>query len=133
MTMTQVPGTYVGQLSRPENLAMLKAYAQSKDKSPVLLVQYYRDIVNALKGTPAWDKPKTNQMINELTYSVRATIAGEKKGRTSAGAHARRMLNKIEYCSKMPARGNAWKVCPLEPILTDEEIEAYLRQAALAA
>lgn len=132
MTMTQVPGTYVCQLNKPDNRSMLEAYRNNKIKDKKILVAYYKDICRALLGTPAFGKPKTNEMLNALTEGVRATLLGAKKGKISAYAHAGALLNKIDYCSQMPAKGASWVKCDLVPLLTDEELEELLTQGVAA-
>ena len=127
MTLTQLPTTYVSQLNRPANRSLLESYRDSGDRSPNTFAKYYFDIINILKNTPAWGKPKTNQMLNELTYKVRATLGGsKKKGKSSAVAHANTLISTIEWCSKTEASGCFWTPVKLESLLTKEEVEQLL-------
>lgn len=98
MTLCELEGTYVGQLNKPENMAVLKAIAEDHDKSIEKLAAFDLWLINTLRPTAAWGKPKTNMMINELIAQTKATIAGAKKGKTSAYAAAKRLINKVNWC-----------------------------------
>ena len=128
ITLTQLDTTYVGQLNKPENKKMLEDTVASGDKSPKAFSNYYFKLVEALAGTPAWGKPKTNAMINDLTSKVIASITKSKKGKSSSVSHANTMLGKIEWCSKSEAKGTYWQPEALNPILTKEEVEKLLSQ-----
>lgn len=131
LTLTQVKTTYTGQLSKPENFKMLQDTVAAGDKSPEAFAKYYFQIIQALRNTPAWNMPKTNEMINDLTFKVKATLAGaKKKGKSSAVAHANTLINKIEWCSKTEAKGVSWHRIPLEPLLTQEEVEVLIANAS---
>lgn len=131
LTLTQVKNTYVSWLSKPENFKMLQDTVAAGDKSPEAFATYYFQIIKALYNTPAWNMPKTNEMINDLTFKVKATLAGsKKKGKSSAVAHAKILINKIEWCSKTEAKGVSWHRIPLQPLLTQEEIAALIANAS---
>ena len=99
MKYIEVERTFICQLAKAANRAMLKEYADRDDKSVEEFIRYYFDITNALKCTPAWGVSGVNDMVNKLTNSLRATITNAKKGKTSAPAHAKSMLRYIEYFS----------------------------------
>ena len=128
--LTDLAGTYVGQLNKPTNKATLEWYVKEGDRSPHTFASYYFWLIGALQDTPAWGKPKTITMVNELTRSVRATLTGAKTGKSSAPAHANKMLNKIAWCSKKPATGNTWGTEELEPLLKPDEVERLLAMCA---
>ena len=75
---------------------MLEEYKSRRDGSKQELARYYRDVVSALKGTPAWGVSGVNKMINDLTEKVRATFVRAKNGKTSAYAHAGWLLNQLK-------------------------------------
>lgn len=105
MTLCECPGTYVHYLSKPENTNKLKAISADKDKSVEKLAALTLWLINTLRPTQAWGKPKTNKMINEVIAKTKATIAGAKKNTTSAYALAGWLINKINWCSTQEARG----------------------------
>lgn len=123
MKFKHVKSTYICQLSKPENKAMLEGYKNRKDKSKQELARYYRDVVRALKGTPAWGVSGVNKMINDLTEKTRATFVGAKRGKVSAYAHAGWLLNQLKFFGDEEARVRYNERCPLTPIITDEELE----------
>jgi hypothetical protein len=129
MVFNQVEATYICQLNKPENRKMLEEYKARKDGSKEELARYYKDVVNALRGTPAWGVSGVNKMINDLTEKVRATFIGAKRGKTSAFAHSGKMLRDIEYFGETEAKASYNGFHKLLPIITDEELE---RLAALA-
>ena len=96
MKFKDVEQTFVCQFSKPQNKVMLEGYVARRDKSGAELARYYMDIIGALANTPAWGVSGVNKMVNELTAAVRATLANEKKGKTSAYAHANKLLNYIK-------------------------------------
>lgn len=111
MTLTALSNTYVGQLIKPENMAMLKTTAKDKDRSIKKLAAFTLWLINTLRPTPAWGKPKTNMMINDVVSKTKATIdlvnSGFKgiKGTTSAYALANVLINKVNWCSTQEAAG----------------------------
>lgn len=129
-TLTQVSTTYVGQLNKPANRIILEGYRNSKDRSPETFAHYYFEIIEMLYHTPAWGRPKTNLMINDLTAKVRASLAGAKKGKSSASAHAGTLLSTIDWCAKTPAAGTRWFPVALDPLLSREEVDSMLKFCA---
>lgn len=123
MKFNEVENTYICQLNKPENRKMLEEYKARKDKSGAELARYYRDVVNALKGTPAFGVSGVNKMLNELTGKVRATLNRAKKGKTSAYAHAGWLLNQLEYFGNEEARAYYKGRYKLAPLLTDTELQ----------
>jgi hypothetical protein len=124
MKFNQVETTYVCQLNKPENRALLERYKNNKDKSVSLFITYYKDIISMLSDTPAWGVAGTNEMINELTYKLRATINKAKKGTTSSFAHAGKLLNKIDFFKDQIATPR-YNRCELKSLLTEEELNAF--------
>ena len=120
MKFKDVETTFVCQLNK--NRKMLEAYKARRDKSGKELAHYYADIIDCLVGTPAWGVSGVNKMVNELTNNVRATLNKAKSGKTSAYAHANKMLNYINrYASKEVEphwNGNH----KLQELLTAEEL-----------
>lgn len=131
MKFNQVENTYICQLSKPANRKMLEEYKARRDKSKQELVRYYRDVINALKDTPAWGVSGVNKMINELTYKVRATFVGAKRGKVSAYAHAGWLLNQLDYFGNEDAKACYKGRYKLAPIITPEELEQLEQLAAL--
>ena len=125
ITYAQAVGTYTYELNKPENRLVLKAYADYKDKNPEVFVRYTMWLFDTLKGTPAWNKPGTNAMLNEVLTKVRATLANAKRGKSSANAHAGYLLNKIDYLINQEA--HLWNPgpCKLMDELTAEELSQY--------
>ena len=115
--------TFICQFSKPQNKALLEAYRERRDKSGGELARYYVDIVKILANTPAWGVSGVNKMINELTASVRATLTKAKKGKTSAYAHANKMLNYIEHFGNEPAKAKYAGNYKLATLLSVEELE----------
>ena len=123
MKLNNTPETYICQLNKPENRKMLEHYAATKDKSSKTLVQYYKDLTNALIDTPAWGISGVNKMINELTIAVYATLYKEKEGKTSAYAHARRLLRTIDHFGKREAEAFYKGSYRLKPLITEAEFD----------
>ena len=130
MKFYEVETTFVCQLGKTQNRAMLEAYRERKDRSTEEFVRYYVDIINALAKTPAWGVSGVNKMINELTASVRATINHTKKGKSSAPAHASSMLRYIDFYSNTEAEARYCGRYKLQPLLTVEELQQFLISAA---
>lgn len=106
MTLCELESTYVGQLSKPENMTVLRAFAADKDKSVKKLAEFDLWLINTLRLTPAWNKPKTNMMVNGIITKTIATINGAKKGKTSAYAIAGMLINKVNWCSAQEAHAS---------------------------
>ena len=123
MKFCNVETTWISQLGKPQNRAMLEAYKARRDKSGAELARYYVDVVNALASTPAFGVSGVNKMLNELTAAVRATLNKEKKGKTSAYAHAGKLLNCIDFYSNEEAEARYCGRYKLKPLLTAEELQ----------
>ncbi len=126
MKLNQVEATFICQLSKPQNKAMLERYRDHKDKSLIELMNYYGDIIKALINTPAWGVSGVNKMVNDLTDQVRATFNKEKKGKTSAYAHAGAMLRYIEFFGEQTATPRYCGRHKLMPLITEEEFQQFL-------
>ena len=126
MKYIEVERTFICQLAKLQNRLMLEAYVSRKDKSSEELTNYYKDIVMALYGTPAWGVSGVNKMINELTDSVRATLTHAKKGKTTAYAHAAKMLRYIDFYGNVEAEVRYCGSYKLQPLLTEEELQQLL-------
>ena len=129
MKFNEVKQTWICQLSDKANRAMLEAYRDRKDRSVAELVRYYVDIVETLEGTPAWGVSGVNKMVNELTDAVRATINHAKKGKTSASAHANKLLSIIDFYGNEEATARYCGNYKLKPLLTTEELSQALATA----
>lgn len=123
MTFLECPTTYIGQLGQSTNRTMLEEYSRRNDKSNKELANYYMDVVKALYGTPAYGISGVNKMLNELTDSVRATLNKAKRGKTSAPAHARKLLACIDYYGSQEVVARYNGKYKLKPLLTVEEIQ----------
>jgi hypothetical protein len=125
MTLNQVEGTWICQLNKPENRAMLEGYKQRRIKAGAELANYWRDINNALINTPAWNVSGVNKMLDELATGIRATLAHAKRGKISAYAHAGQLLFKIDSLgSNEVVDGKYYPrtyACP--PVITEEELQ----------
>lgn len=130
MKYCEVERTWICQLSKPEIKAQLEGYRDRKDKSPEEFVRYYKFIISTLSCTPAWGVSGVNKMVNELTSSVRATLVKAKKGKTSAYAHANKMLNYIEHFGDAPAKAKYAGNHKLAALLSAEELEQLLATIA---
>jgi hypothetical protein len=122
MKFKDVETTFICQFSKPNNKQMLEGYKARKDRSPKELANYYKDIICALADTPAWGVSGVNKMVNELTDAVRATLTKAKKGKTSAPAHANKLLTYIAHFSNEEAKPCYNGRYKLAPILTAEEL-----------
>lgn len=130
MKYIEIEGTFISQLAKDQNRAMLEAYRDRDDKSPEEFSRYYKDIINALKDTPAWGVSGVNKMINQLTDSVRATLTCAKSGKTSAPAHAKLMLRYIDHFGNREVSGGGGTRHKLNPIITEEEFQQLLKGVA---
>lgn len=120
MKFKDLETTYICQLGK--NRKMLEAYKARRDKSGKELANYYADIIDCLVGTPAWNVSGVNKMLNELTSNVRATLNKAKRGKTSAYAHATKMLNMIDYYANKTATAYFNGNYKLQELLTAEEL-----------
>ena len=120
MKFRDVETTYICQLNK--NRKMLEAYKERRDKSGKELAKYYADVIDCLVGTPAWGVSGVNKMLNELTTSVRATLNKAKSGKTSAYAHATRMLRMIDYYGNKTATAYFAGNYKLQELLSAEEL-----------
>lgn len=125
MTYAQAVGTYTYELNKPMNRLILKSYADCGDKSPEVFARYVIWLCSTLKGTPAWNKPGTNEMLNDALSKVRATLAKAKRGKSSAYAHAGQLLNKIDFLITQEAHLRYASPCSLQAELTLEELGQY--------
>ena len=126
MKYIEVENTFICQFGKPETRRMLEAYRDRKDKSYLELTNYYNDLIRALRNTPAWGVSGVNKMINELTESVRATLTHAKKGKTSAYAHAAKMLRYVDFYGNETATARYCGRYKLKPLITEEEFQQLL-------
>lgn len=129
MKFNEVENTYICQLSKQQNRAMLEGYKTRRDNSKEELIRYYRDLIDALKSTPAFGVSGVNKMLNELTEKVRATLIGAKRGKTSAYAHAGWLLNQLDFFGDEEAKPCYKGSYKLAPLLTDVELDQLLEAA----
>lgn len=129
MKYVEVERTFICQLAKAHNRAMLQAYIDRNDRSPEEFARYYFDLTNVLMATPAWGVSGVNDMINKLTDSVRATITHAKKGKSSAPAHAKSMIRYVEYYGNMESYARGGQRCMLKPLITEEEFKQLLSEA----
>ena len=129
MKFKEVESTFICQLGKPEARILLEAYKDRKDKSNEELIKYYKDIIMVLRNTPAWGVSGVNKMINELTESVRATLTHAKKGKTTAYAHAAKMLRYIDFYGNENATARYCGRHKLMPLITDKEFQQLLAVA----
>ena len=130
MKFIELENTFIGQLAKVHNRLMLEGYRDRKNKSLEELINYYNDLIDALKDTPAWGVSGVNKMVNELTESVRATLTHAKKGKTTAYAHAAKMLRYIDFYGNTTAEARYCGRHKLNPIITEEEFKQLLSEAA---
>jgi hypothetical protein len=130
MKFNEVESTWIKQLGMPENRKVLEEFKARQDKSFEELTRYYRFITNALESTPAWGVSGVNKMINELTASVIATLTKAKKGKTSAYAHAGKLIAIIDFYGNTEAEARYCGRYKLGHILTDVELDQLLTGAA---
>ena len=129
MTFTQVESTFICQLNKPDNKKFLTDFALRRDSSGTELVRYYKELIGRLMCTPAWGVNGVNKMVNELRASVVAKLTNAKKGKTTAWAHAKKMLAYIEHFGEQEAKPYYKEKCVLVPPLTDEELLELLLKA----
>ncbi len=130
MKFNEAERTWICQLGRPEIRVELEGYRDRNDKSHEELIRYYRFITSTLKCTPAWGVSGVNKMVNELTASVIATLTRAKKGKTSAYAHAARLLRYIDFYSNTEAEARYCGNYKLKHVLTETELNQLLEAAA---
>ena len=129
MKFCEVEQTWICQLGKATNRAMLEGYRDRKDKSPEEFVRFYFDVINALKDTPAWGVSGVNRKVNELTDLVHATIKHAKKGKSSAPAQANKILNHIDFRCNDEAEAKYNGSYVLKPLITREEIQQLFSEA----
>ncbi len=130
MKFCEVETTFICQLGKPEARKMLESYKDRKDKSFEELVHYYHDIINTLRDTPAWGVSGVNKMINELSASGLATLTKAKKGKTSAYAHAGKLLAIIDFYGNTEAEARYCGRHYLKHVFTEAELTHLLEVAA---
>lgn len=126
MTYRDCEGTYVCQLNKPQNRAILEGYATRCIKGPVEFSNMYLDVINMVKHTAAWGKPGTNKMLNKLTNHVTATLHNAKSGKSSAFRQAKDLLKTVDWYINTPAIPKYEPPCKLVPLLTETEINELL-------
>lgn len=127
MKLIELASTYLHHINKPENRAILEEFSRRRDGSGAELVRYYLALTNMLHNTPAWGKPGVIAMLNELCTAMRAVLNHAKSGKTTAYAHANKLLNKLKYFADQEASGHY--AVATEPFQALSEAE--LRQLAL--
>lgn len=94
MKLIDVEQTYICQCNKHKDT--LERYAANKNDTYTDLLKYYKDIQLILRNTPAYGVSGVNKMMNELKHAIEATRDNAKKGKTSAHAHANKILNLIK-------------------------------------
>lgn len=124
MKLNKIESTFICQLNKPNNRAMLEGYRNRRDKSGAELARYYRDVFAALRNTPAFGVSGVNKMLNELTASVLATLNREKSGKTSAYAHAGKLLRCLDFYGNTEAKDkyNDNDRHTLQPMLNPDQL-----------
>lgn len=98
MKLINMEGTYACQLNKPANRIILEHFATDKDKDVKKFSRLFLWLIATLRGTPAWNKPKTNYKIREIKDKLEATLAGAKRGTSSGYAVAGDLIRIINYC-----------------------------------
>jgi hypothetical protein len=129
MKFSQLETTFICQFNKPQNRAMLEEYVARKDKSYEESIRYYLDVTKALKGTPAWGVSGVNKMLNELTAATVATLTKAKKGKTTAYAHAAKLLRYINFYSNQEVEAKYNGRHKLEHVLTEAELNQLMTLA----
>ncbi len=130
MKFNEVERTWIKQLGMSENRKVLEEFKARKNKSFEELARYYRFVIGALRSTPAWGVSGVNKMVNDLTASVIATLTKAKKGKTSAYAHAGKLLAIIDFYGNTEAEARYCGNYKLGHILTEVELNQLLEAAA---
>lgn len=123
MKFKDLETTFICQLNKPQNRAILEGYKNRRDSSGKELARYYIDVFNMLIGTPAFGVSGVNKMLNELTAKVKATLNRERRGKTTAWAHAGVLLNQINYFGNEEAKAKYCGRHKLVPMLSAEELD----------
>ena len=123
MKFKECENTFICQLNKPVDRARLEMYRNTKDKSGKQLANYYRDIVKMLAYTPAWGVSWVNKMMNELKVNIYAMKNKEKTGKTSAYAHAGKMLNMVDHFKDLECEAKYNGRYKLQPLLTEQELK----------
>lgn len=126
MTFRDCEGTYICQLNKPQNRAVLEGYVKRHIKGKEEFSNMYLDVINMVKHTAAWGKPGTNKMLNKLTNYVTATLHDAKSGKSSAFKQAADLLNSVDWHVNMTAISKYAPPCKLIPLLTEKEINELL-------
>lgn len=82
---------YVCQLNKKRDV-WVDYSTRKADKTEVK--NLYRDVYNCLVGTPAWNRPKANEFLNDICETVKSIATG--KSRKSAYAIANLILRKLD-------------------------------------
>lgn len=125
-TFKETPTTLVCQLNKPENRVMLEGYIHRKNYSPKELANFCRDLVKALKGTPAWGISGCNRIVNDAWEAARAVLDKGKDSKVSAPDIANKLLGTVDRYKDQKCtntRGTKYyKTDWLVPALTEEEL-----------
>jgi hypothetical protein len=133
MKMINLEGTYAHQLNKPANRHVLDMVAADKDKDVNKFIRFFLWLVAALRDTPAWNKPGTNEMLHKNKARLEATIAEAKSGKASAYRVAGELLGTIANCKKLDVTGGN-KRYPNPGVPADlERFEAKLQEMLAAS
>lgn len=127
MKFKDIEKTYICQLNKPANRAMLEYYKQQRTKSQALWADFWRDLVAALIDTPAWNVSGVNKMLMEVSEIIRAHLTGAKKNRISVYAFAGQLLHKIDlYKDREAPKGFFQRTHRCPPVVTEDDLLAPL-------
>lgn len=126
MRLIDVEQTYICQCNKHRDI--LEKYAANKNDTFKDLLKYYKDIQLMIINTPAYGVSGVNKMLNELTNAVNATRNHEKKGKTSAHAHANKILNLIRMKGNEEADFRYKGNYKLEPVIPISELDKMIAE-----
>lgn len=122
MRLKEIERTYVCQFAKYGARRKLWGFARRGDRNPAELVRYYEFVTSTLMGTPAWGVSGVNKMVNALTESLKAVRDHAKSGKTSAPAHAKKLLWLIYAFGDKETSARYRGRHKLKPILTADEL-----------
>ena len=114
---------WICQLSKLDTYKTIECFVNSTIKTYVGLHDYYITIISALCHSPAWGYSSTNRLVNELTDACRAVLNHEVSGKTSAPAHARKLLRIIKHRGEEEITKSYTGNCELKPLLSIAELD----------
>ena len=124
MNLGKIEATYICQLGKSANRNRLVMFAadKSSENKGQKLADFIRFLYDVLQGTPAWGKPGTNKMLNDIFASARATMTNAKKGKKSAYRLAGDLLRSVDYNFSRPGYLHNPGHCSLVGEFTETEL-----------